>query len=78
MPIFEYQCEGCEHTFEALVNVNSSQEPTCPQCHGKQLHKLISTFGAVHSFGGDLESPCYGQGGRGPCQHSGGCGCGLN
>ncbi|MFY7905867.1 MAG: FmdB family zinc ribbon protein [Burkholderiaceae bacterium] len=40
MPIFEYACNGCGHAFETLVR--SGTVPACPQCHGTELHKLLS------------------------------------
>ncbi len=42
MPIFEYVCEDCNRVFEALVR--GSQEPECPQCHGRRLKQQISVF----------------------------------
>jgi putative FmdB family regulatory protein len=41
MPIFEYACKGCGTHFEALVRPNSPA-PTCPECQGAELEKLIS------------------------------------
>ena len=49
MPIYEYQCSGCEQVFEAIVQ--GSQTPSCPGCGGKKLNKLFSTF-AVSGDGG--------------------------
>ena len=40
MPIFEYQCRGCGHQFEALVR--KSDTPACPSCSGTDLEKLLS------------------------------------
>ena len=41
MPIFEYACKGCGTHFETLVRSNSPA-PTCPECQGAELEKLIS------------------------------------
>ena len=49
MPIYEYQCSGCEHHFEAIVQ--GSQKPSCPSCGSKRLEKQFSTF-AVSGAGG--------------------------
>ena len=42
MPIYEYECRGCGHRFEAIVRLNES--PACPSCQGKDLERLISMF----------------------------------
>ncbi len=42
MPIFEYRCTRCGHTFETLV-FNGNDEPKgCPKCGGS-LKKLFPT-----------------------------------
>jgi putative FmdB family regulatory protein len=40
MPIFEYECKGCGHQFEALVR--KSNVPACPSCQGTELERLLS------------------------------------
>lgn len=40
MPLYEYACEKCEHTFEALVF--NGEQVECPQCHGDRLERLLS------------------------------------
>jgi putative FmdB family regulatory protein len=42
MPIYEYQCRGCGHRFEALVR--GSPAPPCPECQGQNLERLLSMF----------------------------------
>lgn len=42
MPIYEYACGDCGHTFEALVRASST--PECPDCHSTDLQKLLSVF----------------------------------
>ena len=40
MPLYEYECRACEHTFETLVR---DEEPAeCPKCQKKKLHRLHS------------------------------------
>ncbi len=41
MPIYEYQCRGCETFFERLVRL-SSDEVRCPSCDGVDLERVIS------------------------------------
>jgi putative FmdB family regulatory protein len=42
MPIFEYVCKECEHSFEALVY--GSEKAQCPKCQSKKLIPQLSTF----------------------------------
>lgn len=42
MPIYEYECRGCGHRFEALVR--ASIVPPCPSCQGRDLNQLLSLF----------------------------------
>jgi putative FmdB family regulatory protein len=42
MPIFEYNCENCNYTFDQLVMKRDSQV-NCPFCRG-DVKKLMSTF----------------------------------
>ena len=44
MPIYEYECQSCLNKFEQLMSFSAIQ-PECPQCHGKKVEKLFSTFG---------------------------------
>lgn len=41
MPIYEYQCEACEHTFEEWQKDFSERAVPCPECGG-QSQRLIS------------------------------------
>lgn len=40
MPIFEYVCTSCEHSFELLVRKGT--EPVCPECESTELDKQFS------------------------------------
>jgi len=46
MPIYEYACRGCGKEFETLVRASAPQ-PECPNCHGQDLEKKLSTFAAI-------------------------------
>ncbi len=41
MPIYEYQCKQCRHSFEYLV-LRTSTPAECPTCKSSDLEKLIS------------------------------------
>jgi putative FmdB family regulatory protein len=43
MPLYEFQCRGCNHRFEELVRA-SDGPPHCPSCQGRELDKLLSAF----------------------------------
>jgi putative FmdB family regulatory protein len=43
MPLYEYACQKCQHTFEALVFDGESVE--CPECRGEKLERLLSLPG---------------------------------
>jgi len=48
VPIYEYQCLGCEREFQKLVLKRSEEENlVCPECGGQNIKKLISRV-AVH------------------------------
>ncbi|OFW03300.1 MAG: hypothetical protein A3H96_19575 [Acidobacteria bacterium RIFCSPLOWO2_02_FULL_67_36] len=49
MPLFEFTCRGCGHTFETLVI--GSRQAACPNCRSTDLEKLFSTFAAGGSAG---------------------------
>ncbi|MFL0796919.1 MAG: zinc ribbon domain-containing protein [Cellvibrionaceae bacterium] len=45
MPIYEYQCESCDHQMEALQKMSDSPLTDCPECGKASLKKLISAAG---------------------------------
>ena len=42
MPIYEYQCQECSHTLEALQKMSDDPLTICPQCDKSALKKLVS------------------------------------
>lgn len=42
MPIYEYQCNDCEHKFEALQKMSDEPLEECPTCGKPSLRKLVS------------------------------------
>ena len=40
MPMYEYACKKCEHTFETLVF--NGEKVECPECHSERLERLLS------------------------------------
>ena len=52
MPVYEYQCESCDHRYTLLVRAkdkDSEELPICPQCGGERVRKLISSVTVVRS-----------------------------
>jgi putative FmdB family regulatory protein len=49
MPLFEFRCKTCDHTFEEIVRAD--QLPPCPACESNEVAKLISAFAVGHGGG---------------------------
>lgn len=43
MPIFDYRCKKCGHTFDALQKLGEEALKKCPECGKAALEKLVST-----------------------------------
>ncbi len=52
MPIYEYQCESCQHDFEELVRSSRNASPPCPVCGAKKTKRLVSRVVAGQSKSG--------------------------
>ncbi len=67
MPIYEFRCRKCEHTFETLASMNEDGSGlNCPECGEPKPEKLLSIFSASGTG-----SPAASGGGCGH-SHSGG------
>ena len=42
MPLYEFDCSGCGHRFEALVR--NGAPPSCPACGSDALDRILSSF----------------------------------
>ncbi|TET30356.1 MAG: zinc ribbon domain-containing protein [Anaerolineales bacterium] len=50
MPIYEFQCDKCDHPFEELIfSASKIDEVCCPNCKSTRIHKQISLFGTTGS-----------------------------
>lgn len=45
MPIYEYQCDACGHSLEALQKISDAPMTSCPACNKDSLQKKISAAG---------------------------------
>jgi putative FmdB family regulatory protein len=52
MPIYEFECEKCGETFDALLPVGGEGKATCPKCKSKKVKKLLSSFFSKTSSSG--------------------------
>ncbi|MBF0480386.1 MAG: zinc ribbon domain-containing protein [Desulfovibrionaceae bacterium] len=67
MPIYEYQCDECDHIFEEIVF--GDKAVPCPKCGCAKTGKLISRTQRCRSGGGDYR----GQAESAPASRGGGC-----
>lgn len=90
MPVYEYECSGCEKVFELQQRIADAPLTVCPECGG-QVRKLISmssfqlkgggwysegySNGANGKGNGKGESPCADSSAGASCPGSGGSCC---
>ena len=56
MPIYEYQCEACQHELEALQKMSDAPLTDCPHCGKPALVKKVSAAGFRLSGSGWYET----------------------
>ena len=56
MPLYEYECQSCEHVFEELVR--SNEKVACPKCQSGKLEMLFSVPARLQAASGDLLMSC--------------------
>ena len=56
MPIYEYQCQDCEHALEQLQKLSDDPLTDCPSCGKSSLKKKISAAGFRLKGGGWYET----------------------
>ena len=66
MPLYEYQCAGCDTRFEVLQRVGQGSEGLeCPDCGETEVEKEYSTFaGCVAGSSPAGGGACAPSGGR--------------
>lgn len=45
MPIYEYQCQDCQHKAEVLQKISEPALTVCPVCDKPTFNKIISPAG---------------------------------
>jgi len=41
MPVYEYECEKCSHSFEITQGMNDKKKKKCPECKKHSLFRVI-------------------------------------
>jgi putative FmdB family regulatory protein len=59
MPIYEYECQACGHTFEEWQKMSDKPIRVCPKCKARKVEKLISQT-SFHLKGGGWYKDLYG------------------
>lgn len=75
MPIYEYECSGCQKLFERLETISQAPVSICPDC-GKEARRVVSKPAKFVADNSSLsnsdpttgycgtQSPCCGRGTR--------------
>jgi putative FmdB family regulatory protein len=56
MPIYEYQCQSCQHELEALQKISDDPLRECPACGAAALSKKVSAAAFRLKGGGWYET----------------------
>ncbi|MBO0683505.1 MAG: zinc ribbon domain-containing protein [Candidatus Dormibacteraeota bacterium] len=75
MPIYEYHCADCDHSFEVLTSfAERDRAKVCPSCESRRTSVQVSSFAAVGA--GEFTSTLPMAPSGGGCACGGSCGCG--
>lgn len=47
MPTYDYQCDACDHKFEAFQSISEEPLTKCPNCKKKKLRRLFGAGAAI-------------------------------
>lgn len=56
MPIYEYQCQSCQHQLEVIQKISDEPLKDCPECGKPELRKKISAAAFRLKGGGWYET----------------------
>ena len=70
MPMIEFRCVKCSHTFEELLRSAKDKAP-CPECGSKKVERLLSRV--AFSSGGKFVSSVKDAGSGCSSCHAGSC-----
>jgi putative FmdB family regulatory protein len=65
MPLYDYQCQGCQTVFDVRATFKEKEDglkPECPKCASKQTRQLLTSglFLRKSDDGADLSLPACG------------------
>jgi putative FmdB family regulatory protein len=56
MPIYEYQCQSCQHELEVIHKISAEPRKDCPACGQSELKKKVSAAAFRLKGGGWYET----------------------
>ena len=59
MPTYDYECDGCGHTFELFQSITEDPEKKCPECGKLKLRRLFGTGAAIVFKGSGFHQTDY-------------------
>lgn len=62
MPLYEYTCRKCDHSFETLVTARTVAAVACPECASADLDQLVGLPAAGRATSGNAATNCRGDG----------------
>ena len=62
MPIYQYDCASCSRRVDVFVrSASSTAKPACPECGGKKLTRVMSSFVRARTAGQRLDDIDFNQ-----------------
>ncbi len=62
MPLYDYTCRKCQHTFEKHVTSRTASQVTCPECESNELDQLLGCRPSVGRSESTPATNCRGDG----------------
>jgi len=47
MPLYEYQCDACEHNFDEFQSIKDEPLKKCPKCRKNKLRRVFGAGAAI-------------------------------
>lgn len=63
MPLYEYECTACQHTWEQEQRITEAPITECPRCHEPHARRLISAGTGFQLSGRGWAKDGYGNSG---------------
>lgn len=59
MPTYDYECDACQHKFEAFQSITEEPLTKCPSCKKKKLRRLFGAGAAIMFKGSGFYTTDY-------------------